>query len=271
MTDSTDKTMIQIQDEPDGDATVHLIASNNNLQAPILSFVISSTTEATYFGQLNSPAMWLNRTAQKRFDPAAIESLHRIERNEMNNSAFFRLSQYHRANLLVERRESVLSAPMTRPPSGSRWQIASAAEVSEFMQLPPTGHSIGHIAGIKTREGGKIEMRLTGEILSHHMLSAGQTGSGKSNTNVNIIGAAQATGFCSLVYDMKPDYSEIDQPNDEPLPPGVMPEGFRNVTYWVLGSDQIRPNETAISVPACELDPSKLAQVIFYRPGEDNQ
>jgi hypothetical protein len=222
---------------------------------------------------LTAPAKWLNRTAQHRFEAASVEAIHRIERGEMQNPAFFRLSQYHCCEIMVERQNGgLISAPMTRPQAGSRWLVASATEASEFLALPTEGVGIGHIAGIKTREEGTIDVRLTFEILAHHIISAGATGSGKSNTNVNIIRAAQDCSFCTLVYDMKPDYSEIDQPNDETiLTETVVPAGLKNVVYWSLGVDNIRPNETPISVAAHELDPAKLAQVIFYRPNEELQ
>ena len=271
MIQSNNKIFIQCHDDPNGDGSIHLVASDGVIQAPHLSFVITQTDEAIYFGQIKAAALWLNRTAQDRFEPSAVETLHRIERNEIHNNAFFRLSQYQCVDLMVERRNGILSAPMTRPSAGSRWQIASAEEVSEFMMLPLQGCSIGYIAGITTREGSNIEMRLTEEILRHHILSAGQTGSGKSNTNVNIVRAAQQAAFCCLLYDMKPDYPEIHLPNDEPLPVGMMAKGLDNVSYWTLGVDKVKQGETAISVAACELDPSKLAQVIFYRPGEEMQ
>jgi hypothetical protein len=266
------KTFIQCHDETGDDAAVHLLATDGTEQSPALSFVITRTQEAIYFGQLSAAAKWLNRTAQHRFEAASVEALHRIERGEMKNHAFFRLSQYHCCDIMVERQNGgLLSAPMTRPQAGSRWQVASAAEAAEFLALPVDGVGIGHIAGIKTREGGTIDMRLTFDLLVHHIMSGGATGSGKSNTNVNIIRAAQATDFCTLVYDMKPDYSEIDQPNDERMSSGIFPAGLQNVVYWSLGVDKRNANETPISVAAHELDPAKLAQVIFYRPGEEMQ
>ena len=93
-----------------------------------------------------------------------------------------------------------------------------------------------------TREGGTIDIRLTDEHLCHHIISAGATGSGKSNTNVNILLAAQQASFCSLVYDMKPDYCEIDQPNDEL--DDIVAAGLQNVVYWSLGVENRRANET---------------------------
>jgi hypothetical protein len=47
--------------------------------------------------------------------------------------------------------------------------------------------------------------------------------------------------------------------------------GLQGVTFWALGMNELRANETPISVRACDLDPAKLAQVVFYRPGEDLQ
>jgi hypothetical protein len=69
---------------------------------------------------------------------------------------------------------------------------------------------------------------------------------------------------------MKPDYCEIDQPNDEPITVDT-PYGLSNVRFWALGAEDLRANETPISVRACDLDAAKIAQVVFYRPGEELQ
>ena len=62
-----EKTFIQCHDDAEkGDSSIHLLATENSGQSPALSFVITRTGEATYFGRVAAAALWLNRTAQKR-------------------------------------------------------------------------------------------------------------------------------------------------------------------------------------------------------------
>jgi hypothetical protein len=263
-------SFIQFADVPGDPGTIHLLASDTVPQTPVLSFIATQAEETTYFGQVTSAALWINRNAQHRFEPAAVEALHRIERGEMGYGAHFWPSQYYTAEIMVEQTEGEpLEAPMMRPRAGALWQIASADQIAHFLALPAEGVSIAHIAGVRTREGQRVEIRITAEQIRHHILSAGATGHGKSNTNVNLIRAAQAAGFSTIVFDMKPDFSEIDQPNDE-VDPSNDAAGLENVRFFSL-TNQPRPNEVLISVAASELDPGKLAQVLFYRPGEENQ
>jgi Helicase HerA, central domain len=266
------KTLIQFHDETNSPSAITLLANDRQNQLPVMSYIIASGDSVTYFAQTQSPALWLNQNAAHRYDPSSLDTMQRIDRHEYNTDAYFNLSQFYCAEVLAEQSNSgPIIAPMTRPKAGSRWLLASAVEAQRFLSLVQgEGHSIGHVAGIATRDGDTIAIRLNVEILRHHILAAGATGSGKSNTNVNLILTAQQAGFCTLVYDMKPDYCEIDQPNDEPLALGEA-SGLTGVRFWALGTSDLRPNETAISVRASDLDPAKLAQVIFHRPGEENQ
>jgi hypothetical protein len=265
------KTLIQFHDETNSPSTITLLANDSQGQLPLMSYIITSGDSAAYFAQTQSSTLWLNQNASQRYDPSSLDTSQRIDRREYGTEAYFKLSQFYCADVLAEQSNSgPITAPMTRPKAGSRWTLASAAEVETFLSLVPNGHSIGHVAGITTRDGDVIAIRLSAEMLRHHILSAGTTGFGKSNTNVNLILTAQQAGFCTLVYDMKPDYCDIDQPNDEQMAVGT-PLGLTGVRFWTLGMDNVRANETAISVRACDLDPAKLAQVIFYRPGEENQ
>jgi hypothetical protein len=265
------KTLIQFHDETNSPSSITLLANDTQEQLPMMSYLITGTDGTAYFAQTQSPTLWLNQNASHRYDPSSLDTLQRIDRHEHGTSAYFKLSQFYCAEVLAQQANSgPIIAPMTRPKAGSRWTLASAPEAERFLSLVQQGHSIGTIAGIRTRDDEEIAIRLNTEILRHHVMSAGTTGSGKSNTNVNFIMAGQQAGFCSLVYDMKPDYCEIDQPNDEPLLSGA-PIGVSHVRFWALGMANLRSNEAAISVQASDLDPAKLAQVIFYRPGEELQ
>lgn len=265
------KTLIQFHDETNSPAGITLLANDTHEQLPMMSYIVTSENGLDYFAQTQAPTLWLNQNASRRYDPSSLDTLQRIDRREFGTEAYFTLSQFYSAEILAERSgQGPIIAPMTRSKAGSSWALASAVETETFLKLVQHGPSIGHVAGIKTRDGEVISVRLSAEMLRHHLLLAGATGSGKSNTNVNVVLTAQQAGFCTLIYDMKPDYCEIDQANDEPLALGT-PLGVAGVRFWALGISDMRANETAVSVCACDLDPAKLAQVIFYRPGEELQ
>jgi Helicase HerA, central domain len=266
------KSFIQFHDEVNSTSQITLLANDNSAQVPVMSYLITrSDDDVAYFSQIQEPTRWLNQNSQKRYDPASLDAVQRIDRGEYGINAYFNLSQFYCAEILAEQQgvDAPISAPQTRPKAGSSHVLASSVDCLRFLSLPE-GHSIGRAAGIRLADDAMLEIQINEEILRHHILSGGATGSGKSNTNVKIIQAAQGEDFCSLVYDMKPDYSEINLPNDEPMAVGS-PAGIQNVEFWALGTADLRPNETAISVRASDLDPAKLAQVIFYRPGEELQ
>lgn len=265
------KSLIQFHDETNSPSAITLLSSDEFDQLPMMSYIITSANGSTYFAQTQAPALWLNQNASKRYDPSSLDTLQRIDRNEYAVDAYFKLSQFYSAEVLAEQSfPNQIIAPMTRPKAGSNWAVASALEAGLFLSLALEGYTIGAVAGIKMRDGDTIAVRLTAEIFWHHILSAGATGSGKSNTNANLILAAQELAFCTLVYDMKPDYPEINQPNDELMIAGVEAKGIENVKFWALGTSELRSGETPISVRACDLDPVKLAQVIFHKPAEEN-
>src|SRR5262245_41083154 len=230
-----------------------------------MSYLITQSDDGVaYFSQVQEPARWLNQNSQKRYDPASLDAVQRIDRGEYGINAYFKLSQFYCAEVLAEQQgaKGPISAPQTRPKAGSLHALAAATDCQQFLSLPE-GHTFGHAAGIRLADDGVLTIQINEEILRHHVLSAGATGSGKSNTNVQIICAAQSEGFCSLVYDMKPDYCEIDLPNDEKRAVG-MPCGLRDVQFWTLGIDKAQhpPNETAIRVRAYDPTPNDAAHAI---------
>jgi hypothetical protein len=267
------KVFVQVADDMGRSEAnvIHAISPDTTPQVAAMTYLITGAdghSPFSYFGQVSAPALWLNRNATNRFEPAGLETLERIARDEVQTAAFFRTTQAYEIALIAERAnpEGAITAPMTRPRAGMRWRPATVQEVNAFVRLAESGFSIGHIAGIAQR----VDIRITEELIRHHILSAGTTGSGKSNTNANIVCAAQDAGFATLIYDNKPDFTELDQPNDEPLAPPVRAAGLTHVQFWALGTAP-RSNERALSVRACDLDPGKLAAAVFYRPGEELQ
>jgi len=118
------------------------------------------------------------------------------------------------------------------------------------------------------------------ETIFYHTLVAGATGSGKSNTVANIIKAAQAHRINVIVLDHKPDYKDIDRPNDEiKLFEKFKQMGFEanplpNAQFFILAGSQKerdKKDEVSIAVSASNVSTYMLATTLFYRAGEELQ
>lgn len=148
----------------------------------------------------------------------------------------------------------------------------------------------------------RISICLDNQVLRHHGAVAGTTGYGKSNTNSNIVMAAIKMGYCVFLFDHKPDYQNLEQPNDEKdlfqnlekpndekdlvmdlekpndkkdlvIHPKWEPQGFDcTVDYFSLSDDKSRKanaKEKLINVYASSFDPYQLASALFHKRGED--
>ncbi|MBW4594352.1 MAG: DUF853 family protein [Brasilonema angustatum HA4187-MV1] len=125
---------------------------------------------------------------------------------------------------------------------------------------------------------GRLPICLDNRVLRHHGVVAGATGSGKSNVNSNIVRAAINMGYCVFLFDHKPDYQNLDKPNDEKnlfSDINWQPQGFDcKLCYFSLSDDKsgkANKNETLINVYASSFDPYQLASALFYKRGEELQ
>lgn len=87
-------------------------------------------------------------------------------------------------------------------------------------------------------------------------------------------------GFSVIIYDQKPDYQHIDQPNNDVQK--ILNENGHteqninwvrgiDANFYYLGEDSTTFKGTEIAIPASEFDPSVLAAVMYYPPNENNQ
>jgi DNA helicase HerA-like ATPase len=122
----------------------------------------------------------------------------------------------------------------------------------------------------------RISICLDNQVLRHHGAVAGTTGYGKSNTNSNIVRAAINMGYCVFLFDHKPDYQDLEKPNDEKdkfTDPKWEPQAFDcTLRYFSLSDDKSRKANTSeklINVYASSFDPYQLASALFHKRGED--
>jgi DNA helicase HerA-like ATPase len=235
----------------------------------------------SWFGQVVEPQRNLPLLGLSRDNPSQVTALRKVLNGEVEVSVFLKQVYYYRINLLGEIEGNHLQSVKRRPRVGAAGQRATAEEALQYMNLPELYKGDGLHNNILGRfHGLPIPITLDKKRIFYHTLTAGSTGSGKSNTIGNYIKAAQAYDMACVVFDHKPDYQEADQPNDEVelfdsfVDMGLKPFGLEDVDYFApykKRDESLRDDECSIVIGAMHVDISMLAAALFYRPGEELQ
>src|SRR5262245_23238652 len=129
------KSFIQFHDETNSTSEITLLANDSAAQIPVMSYLITRSPDGlAYFSTIQKPTLWLNQNSQKRYDPASLDAVQRIDRGEYGMAAYFKLSQFYCAEVLAEQQgaNAPISAPQTRPKAGSKHGLASAVDCQKF-------------------------------------------------------------------------------------------------------------------------------------------
>lgn len=260
-------TLIQIPDAPNtntGEASfygfdaVHFYAGQF-----ILIEDLSSNRQ--YFGQVIAAQLNLNRDALGQFDNTTISRFEALQKERFSRDVAVREVFLYRIQFLKEVTTRTTQSVRRRPQIGAIARAATEEEIILFLSLPPAEDTmlLGHLID------SQVSVCMSDALLFHHILVAGATGKGKSNTIANLITGAQESGFFSIVNDHKPDYIDMDQPNDEGA--ASYYRGLAQVHCFHLGESMGKGGERGIVVPASDLGLSALARALFHYPGEEQQ
>lgn len=262
-------------------------------QPPIAAgdFVLINDSDQSqlWFGQVVEPQRNLPLQGLSRDNPSNVAAMERVLKEQIRASIFLKQVYYYRIRLLgqVDPANDSLSVVKRRPRAGAKGRAATDEEVIRYMDLPglrPEGREkykierqnnvVGRIHGLD------IPIPLSDYLMFHHILVAGATGSGKSNTVANIIKTAQTYETCVVVFDHKPDYQDVDRPNDEKdlfkrfNQMKLEPFGLKNVQYFRMAGTPQGTNgnkEKQIAIRASDVPIDMLAAALYYRPNEDLQ
>lgn len=274
--------LVQIADDQNTDtAIVRLIASGETELIPLFTYLIAEDQSNSFFLQVSTANRNLSRFSPQPFDTIALsQMLALIEGRGYTTEAVVSNVTYYDAevNAIIDPNTNEASTAYIRPTTGTVHRLADTNEIVQYLELPP-GSGVDLRIGILARSGNsEVPINASAEILNHHILVAGSTGSGKSHLLSNIGHAATASGRSTILFDHKPDHQDHHHANPDPRTQNPLAyslngqgQNAKPVYYWTLDRNDPNTHAVLLSVRARELAPEILAGTIFFRPSEENQ
>jgi len=242
--------------------------------------IYDKNQDARWFGQVIEPQRNIPQ-GMGRDNPSTAAAMERVLNNQVEASVFTRQTYYYTINLLgeIDAHFDRLISVHRRPRAGSLGKRATEGEVISCLGMPePLRENQFYNNYLGCIHSSNVTIPINDKLLYQHVLVAGATGSGKSNTVANIIKAAQIYNMCVIVFDHKPDYLDTHQPNNEPWlfdrfnHLELVPFGLADVQYYSLYSQTDRMDgETQIAVRASDISDGMLAAGLFYMDSEELQ
>jgi len=255
--------MIQLADDWNADTSmVRLMQFEDVFTFKAGQFLIITDRKSgrVYLVMLSGPQVNLNRNALGPLENPTLAALELVADDRMPRDNMGEESAMYRAVLIADVSDGRARSIRIRPQMASLARAATQDEIMRYLNLPEHSEKTEIGMLMDTDIGVSVDRR----VLMYHVLSAGATGSGKSNTGNGILHAAQALDICTFVFDHKPDYLNLDEPNDERTDGAAL----KNVHYYKLGGASFGRGDELV-VPASELNFDVLARTLFHMPGEE--
>ena len=275
--------LVQIADDQGTDTDIiRLVGTGEDDLVPLFTYLISEDDNERFFLQVSSPNRNLSRFSPHPFDTIALsQMLALIENRGYEKDALVSHIRFYEAEIIAQIDENGKpKTSFTRPSTGAISRPAEAELIVDCLRLPmvPEAKSSKLRVGMLARSGDTIVPIFANEnILNHHILVAGATGSGKSHLLANLAHVADTMDRCIILFDHKPDHQDhhCENPDAEIKRAFQLDEngtgGSGSVRYWTLDSDDPNKGAKLLGLPARELDPEILAGTIFHRASEENQ
>ena len=286
--------IIQIADDARTDPKiVRLVAPGYEPITPTFTYLVSDGAHDRYFTQVNGPNRNLSQFSPSPFASTTLsQMLALVENRGYTRDSLVSDLRFYEAEVLAKIGEDDRpQSPYDRPVTGTQWRTATGREVQRYLQLDTAEDQADEVArriGELAQSGDAgVPVLVNNDILNHHILVAGATGSGKSHLLSNLSHIAAELGRAVVLSDHKPDHQDHHRPNPEarhprgftlkepdPDPRGFTPDDTSagpHVRYWKLDPADRSEHATQLSVKAINLDTEMLAATIFHRKGEETQ
>ena len=183
-------TLVQIADDHGTDtAIVRLIATGDTELIPLFTYLIAEATPNPFFLQIVTANRNLSRFSPQPFDTISLsQMLALIEDRGYSKDAIVANISYYDAevNAIIDTEKNEASTAYIRPITGTVHRLAHTDEIVRYLELP-TAEGIDRRIGLLARSGdAEVPINASNQVLNHHILVAGSTGSGKSHLLSNI-------------------------------------------------------------------------------------
>jgi hypothetical protein len=264
--------LVQLPDSPNSDPqkiTLVDFSSSRTFYAGQFIIIRCPVSLREIFAQILSAQLNINRGALGPDDVTTLNQMQWVDAHPGDGERGAALTEvfYYTARLLNDVTSGTPGSVLYRTQAAATGRAASDEELIRFLGLPMKDKD----NRIGTLINSSVPVRITLHQLYQQTLVAGTVGSGKTNVISNIIYAAVMQGAAALVFDMKGDYQNIHEPNDEGI--AAHCRGLENVSYFRIGDASMRGGdqrgggrEQPICVPASVFDPAVLANTIFPDP-----
>ncbi len=267
--------LIQLADDqntPTG--IVRLVAEGEQDLIPRFTYLIADSPPHKFFLQVTASNRNLSRFSPHPFDTITLaQMLALVGDKGYAKDAIVSNVTYYEATVEAIIKDGNPETPFIRPTTGAIARLATTDQIKQCLALPdhPERARIGKLAHSGEMD---VAIHVNRNVLDHHILVAGSTGSGKSHLLSNIAHASTSMGRCVILFDHKPDHQNHHAQNDDaPFPKSFTLDGpnYDGVRYWTLDSNDPNENAQMISARASDMDGAILAGTIFYRGGEETQ
>ena len=262
--------LIQIADEQATSTDiVRLVGLDGQPLIPLFTYLISEKNGERFLLQTSTPNRNLSRFSPSPFDVISLtQMLVLLEDRGYTAESLISQIRFYEANVIAQiDQDGNPSTPVIRPSTGAVASPANAQQVIDFLRLPDVSDVNYRIGRIAHSGDVEIPIAINQQILRHHILIAGSTGSGKSHLLSNIAHVADNMEQCIILFDHKPDHQDHHREN----PDAQNPRAFPNVRYWTLNPYDSNAEARLIRTQAQNLSAELLAATIFHRSGEELQ
>lgn len=270
-------------DEPKRDFNQVTAVEDESTDLQLFDYVLIQGSGGSWIGQITAPNINIS-TNGGPYDPAILYAI-KLKQSKPDVQLAETIESWQ-INLLGQYEDGRLRTLRRRPkPSASVFRLDRETTI-RVLKLPAHNQQLNNVVGYLLN-AEDVPFCVSREIFTHHILVSGGTGSGKSNTGANLIRQAAKQKFTVFLYDAKPDYRKMKQPNTDQAVTHIWPdfekytlapcspEKLTRIAIYGVGKAGITKDYTGcdavIGFRTSDFDPYLLAALFFDEKADNNQ
>lgn len=268
-------------DEPRRDYRQVTAIEDEWTKLQLFDYVLIGSDQMQWIGQITAPNINIS-TVGGPFDPAILYAIKIKQANPDIKVQLAETIESWQITLLGEYENGRLRTLRRRPKPGATVVRLDRETTVRVLNLPvllerkddSPANVIGYLLNAEN-----VPLCVNPQVLMHHIMVSGGTGSGKSNTGANLVYQATRHDFVVFLYDAKPDYRKINLANTDQAVTALWQEvgkyklaaqGAANLTrvaIYGVGGAKVSGNydhyDVVIGFRTSDFDPYLLASLFF--------